>query len=300
MTSRVARSRCSGDVVDPVAAGDREVDLLPDDQEPARPRRQRDRDDLEPSDWLHLRRRPSPTPRGCRGGIHLSGDDRVDDETADVRRQAGQDDVSGTLGSRDFADDRLRGDGEGVGVLGFVRRIELRPGRSPSAAPPRPWPGRPGPGRADPRCADRGRTPPHPARACPRASSSSRRGTAATRHACTTRDIADAPTTRALRAQAGPARAQIHRVIPGAVGSGYGPSSGPAGPAGPADPRRWLESVIRSGRAGLVADPADRHDDLGTLGVVLDLAAQSLDVDVDQPGCPRGGSPTPAPGAPRG
>jgi hypothetical protein len=62
------------------------------------------------------------------GGIHLSGDDRVDDKTADVRRQTGQDDVSGTLGSCDFADDRLRGDGEGVGVLGFVCRIELRLG----------------------------------------------------------------------------------------------------------------------------------------------------------------------------
>ena len=37
-------------------------------------------------------------------------------------------------------------------------------------------------------------------------------------------------------------------------------------------------------RACLVADAADRHDDLGVLGVVLDLGAQPLHVDVDQAG----------------
>src|SRR5437763_5325015 len=37
-------------------------------------------------------------------------------------------------------------------------------------------------------------------------------------------------------------------------------------------------------RACLVADTADRHDDLGMLGVLLDLRAQPLYVHVDQPG----------------
>ena len=38
------------------------------------------------------------------------------------------------------------------------------------------------------------------------------------------------------------------------------------------------------GGAGLVADAAHGHDDLGVLRVVLDLGAQALDVHVDQPG----------------
>src|SRR5690242_17529427 len=41
---------------------------------------------------------------------------------------------------------------------------------------------------------------------------------------------------------------------------------------------------LMSGRARLVADAADRHDDLGALGIVLDLGAQPLDVDVDEAG----------------
>ena len=41
---------------------------------------------------------------------------------------------------------------------------------------------------------------------------------------------------------------------------------------------------VAAGRASLVADAAHRHDDLGVLGVVLDLRAQPLDVDVDEPG----------------
>ena len=40
----------------------------------------------------------------------------------------------------------------------------------------------------------------------------------------------------------------------------------------------------RSGPARLVADAAHGHDDLGVLRVVLDLGAQPLHVDVDQPG----------------
>src|ERR1700755_983058 len=41
---------------------------------------------------------------------------------------------------------------------------------------------------------------------------------------------------------------------------------------------------LDSARACLVADTADRHDDLGVLGVLLDLRAQALHVHVDQPG----------------
>ena len=36
--------------------------------------------------------------------------------------------------------------------------------------------------------------------------------------------------------------------------------------------------------ARLVADPADGDDDLGVLGISLDLGAQPLDVDVDDEG----------------
>src|ERR1700750_3281229 len=41
---------------------------------------------------------------------------------------------------------------------------------------------------------------------------------------------------------------------------------------------------LDSARACLVADTADRHDDLGVLGVLLDLRAQPLHVHVAQPG----------------
>src|SRR5580765_5730752 len=41
---------------------------------------------------------------------------------------------------------------------------------------------------------------------------------------------------------------------------------------------------LDSARACLVADTADRHDDLGVLGVLLALRAQPLHVHVDQPG----------------
>src|SRR3954467_12066088 len=43
----------------------------------------------------------------------------------------------------------------------------------------------------------------------------------------------------------------------------------------------------RSRRAGLVADTPDRQHDLGLLRVALDLGAQALHVDVDQPGVGR-------------
>src|ERR1700755_721976 len=46
-------------------------------------------------------------------------------------------------------------------------------------------------------------------------------------------------------------------------------------------------SNLDSARACLVADTADRHDDLGVLGVLLDLRAQPLYVHVDQPGVRR-------------
>src|SRR5260370_13567317 len=41
---------------------------------------------------------------------------------------------------------------------------------------------------------------------------------------------------------------------------------------------------LDSARTRLVADTADRHDDLAVLGVLLDLRAQPLHVHVDQPG----------------
>ena len=41
-------------------------------------------------------------------------------------------------------------------------------------------------------------------------------------------------------------------------------------------------------RAGPVADAANGEDDLGMVGVVLDLRAQALYVDVDDPGVVRG------------
>src|SRR5918912_993821 len=40
-------------------------------------------------------------------------------------------------------------------------------------------------------------------------------------------------------------------------------------------------------RPGLVADAADRHDDVGPLRVTLDLGPQALHVDVDEPGVGR-------------
>ena len=60
-------------------------------------------------------------------------------------------------------------------------------------------------------------------------------------------------------------------------------STEPAREARPASPLVAARSVI-SGGAGLVADAAHGHDDLGALGVVLDLGAQPLDVDVDEAG----------------
>src|SRR5436305_1636009 len=49
---------------------------------------------------------------------------------------------------------------------------------------------------------------------------------------------------------------------------------------------RRTTSVIATGslRAGLVADPPHGHDERRMLGFLLDLGAQPLDVDVDQPG----------------
>ena len=61
-----------------------------------------------------------------------------------------------------------------------------------------------------------------------------------------------------------------------------------AAPSRPARPGPRVRSGPRapliSGRARLVPDAAHGHDDLGVLGVVLDLRAQPLDVDVDEPG----------------
>src|SRR5689334_11592678 len=55
----------------------------------------------------------------------------------------------------------------------------------------------------------------------------------------------------------------------------------PAREARPASPVVAARPLI-SGGTGLVADAPDGHDDLGSLGVVLDLRAQSLHVDVDE------------------
>src|SRR4051794_21237328 len=63
-------------------------------------------------------------------------------------------------------------------------------------------------------------------------------------------------------------------------------NAAPAREASPAGPLRAARSVM-SGRAGLVTDATDGHDDLGPLGVVLDLGAQPLDVDVDEAGVAR-------------
>ena len=49
---------------------------------------------------------------------------------------------------------------------------------------------------------------------------------------------------------------------------------------------RRPSAVTRSVGSGFVSDTTNRHDDLGVLGVVLDLAAQPLDVDVDETGVP--------------
>src|SRR3954452_6821991 len=52
-----------------------------------------------------------------------------------------------------------------------------------------------------------------------------------------------------------------------------------AGPATGPDVR----ATIRSARPGLVADTANSHDDLRTLGVALDLGPQTLHMDIDEP-----------------
>src|SRR3954470_5122789 len=56
-----------------------------------------------------------------------------------------------------------------------------------------------------------------------------------------------------------------------------------AGPATGPDVR----ATIRSARPGLVADAANSHDDLRTLGVALDLGPQTLHMDIDEPGVRR-------------
>ena len=67
------------------------------------------------------------------------------------------------------------------------------------------------------------------------------------------------------------------------------------------DRSRALHVRLRSRGSGLVADAADRYDDLRTLRVGFHLRAQPLHVHVDQPGV--GGvpvTPRPARAAPRG
>src|SRR3954471_20702186 len=63
-------------------------------------------------------------------------------------------------------------------------------------------------------------------------------------------------------------------------------SAAPTRVARPAGPLRAERSVM-SGGTGLVADAPGGHDDLRAFGVVLDLGAQPLHVDVDQPGVAR-------------
>src|SRR3954463_4143431 len=84
------------------------------------------------------------------------------------------------------------------------------------------------------------------------------------------------PSTSRSRRRSGPgtSRPASGRAI--SVRDCAGPATGPD-----------VRATIRSARSGLVADTANGHDDLRTLGVALDLGPQTLHMDIDEPGVRR-------------
>lgn len=61
--------------------------------------------------------------------VDLARHHRVDDVTAHVRREAGQNDIAGALRAGDLGNDRLGGNRQCVGVLRLVGGVELRLGK---------------------------------------------------------------------------------------------------------------------------------------------------------------------------
>src|SRR4051812_7647209 len=121
------------------------------------------------------------------------------------------------------------------------------------------------------------------------------------RQACTTRRARRAVSSTVRRRRAVSRRGATSagapdRSVPG-TGSGPGRSAarpGASGPSGTSSARSIAEGpvvvltagsgLVRSRRAGLVADAAHRQHDLRLLRIALDLGPEPLDVHVDQPG----------------